>query len=54
MTTSQTNTQTPKNKSTKKQQSFPNVEIGTPQVPVRKGKKVTPAPELLVDWEHAS
>ncbi|WP_192881670.1 MULTISPECIES: hypothetical protein [unclassified Nostoc] len=55
MMTTQTLTTKPDKKSPKKrQQSFPSVDIGSPQVPLRKPKKITQAPELLSDWEHAS
>ncbi|WP_353932735.1 hypothetical protein WJM97_09165 [Okeanomitos corallinicola TIOX110] len=48
-------TTTQEKKSTKKiKQSFANVDIGTPKVPVRKTKAKTQQRELLSDWEHAS
>lgn len=55
MTTTQTLVAKPDKKSSKKRQhSFPSMDIGTPQVPLRKPKKVTQEHELLSDWEHAS
>lgn len=54
MTNTQTNPKTA-NKSTKKrQQSFSPMDIGTPQVPLRKSKPQKQQHELLSDWEHAS
>jgi hypothetical protein len=41
-------------KSTKKKQSFPPVDIGTPKVPVRKTQAKNQQSESLSDWEHAS
>ncbi len=55
MTTTQTNPNTKENKSAKKkQQSFPQIDIGTPKVPLRKSKTHKQQQELLGDWEHAS
>ncbi|BAZ29908.1 hypothetical protein NIES4074_23560 [Cylindrospermum sp. NIES-4074] len=52
MKTTQTSSKTQaKNSTQKKQQS---VNIGTPQVPLRKPSKTKQEPELLSDWEHAS
>ncbi len=45
---------TEERKSTKKKQSFPPVDIGTPKVPVRKTKAQNKHSESLSDWEHAS
>ncbi len=48
-------TNTQESKSTKKKQSFPSVDVGTPKVPLRKTKaKKTQQSESLSDWEHAS
>ena len=41
-------------KSAKKKQSFSPVDIGTPQIPVRKTKTKNQPSESLSDWEHAS
>jgi hypothetical protein len=55
MTTTQTSVNTQEKKSAKKkQQSFPRMSIGTPQVPLRKSQPKTQQYELLSDWEHAS
>ena len=45
---------TQERKSTKKKQSFPPVDIGTPKVPVRKTQAKNKQSESLSDWEHAS
>ena len=45
---------TQERKSTKKKQSFPPVDIGTPKVPVRKIQAKNKQSESLSDWEHAS
>lgn len=45
---------TQESKSTKKKQSFPPVDIGTPKVPVRTTKVKNQQSESLSDWEHAS
>ncbi len=55
MTTTQTITTKPDKKTSKKrQQSFPNMDIGSPKVPLRKPQKIKQEYELLRDWEHAS
>ncbi|HLP86985.1 MAG TPA: hypothetical protein VK184_00035 [Nostocaceae cyanobacterium] len=38
----------------KRKNSVPGVNIGTPKVPLRKGKPKQQQRELLSDWEHAS
>ncbi|MEA5617277.1 hypothetical protein VB711_05415 [Cronbergia sp. UHCC 0137] len=38
----------------KKKQSFSPVDVGTPQVPIRKNQAKKQQGELLSDWEHAS
>jgi hypothetical protein len=54
MTTMQPSTNTQEKKTAKKRQkSFSSIDIGTPQVPVRK-RKTKQEHELLSDWEHAS
>jgi hypothetical protein len=45
---------TQESKSTKKKQSFPPVDIGTPKVAVHKTKVKNKQSESLSDWEHAS
>jgi hypothetical protein len=45
---------TKERKSAQKKQSFSPVDIGTPQVPVRKTKTKNQPSESLSDWEHAS
>ena len=45
---------TQERKSTKKKQSFPPLDIGTPKVPVRKTQAKNKQSESLSDWEHAS
>lgn len=48
-------TKTQEKKSAKKNKnSFTTMNIGTPQVPVRKTKPKKQQRELLSDWEHAS
>ncbi|AFY30888.1 hypothetical protein [Calothrix sp. PCC 7507] len=55
MTTTQTSVNTQEKKSAKKkQQSFPRMDIGAPQVPLRKSRLQKQQHELLSDWEHAS
>lgn len=55
MKTTQTDSKSPEKKSTKKKHSsFPGVDLGTPQVPLRKSNKAKQANELLSDWDHAS
>jgi hypothetical protein len=54
MTTMQPSTNTQEKKQdNKRQKSFSSMDIGTPQVPVRKGQNKQEH-ELLSDWEHAS
>ncbi|HLO87453.1 MAG TPA: hypothetical protein VK203_20955 [Nostocaceae cyanobacterium] len=48
-----TNLESPKS-TKKKKNSFSRVDIGTPQVPIRKTKPQKQQQELLSDWEHAS
>jgi hypothetical protein len=45
---------TKERKSAKKKQSFSPVDIGIPQIPVRKTKRKNQPSESLSDWEHAS
>ncbi|MEY3402145.1 MAG: hypothetical protein RLZZ86_1760 [Cyanobacteriota bacterium] len=45
---------TKESKSAKKKQSFSPIDIGTPQVLVRKTKTKNQQSESLSDWEHAS
>ncbi|MBD2663156.1 hypothetical protein [Richelia sinica] len=48
-------TNTQEKKSAKNQKnSFSGVDIGTPQVPIRKSKPKKQERESLSDWEHAS
>ncbi|MBD2383867.1 hypothetical protein [Cylindrospermum sp. FACHB-282] len=55
MKTTQTDSNIQEKRTTKKkQQSFPDVDLGTPQVPLRKSNKTKQANELLSDWDHAS
>ncbi len=55
MTSTQINSKAKENKSAKKkQQSFAGVDVGSPQVPLRKRNKTRQEHELLNDWEHAS
>jgi hypothetical protein len=55
MTTTQTISPKQDKKSAKKRQpSFLSADIGTPRVPLRKGKKIKQEHELLSDWNHAS
>lgn len=53
MTTTQTDINTKAPKSTRKKQSFRNVDIGTPLKPVRQRQKKQEY-ETLSDWSHAS
>ncbi|MEA5506712.1 hypothetical protein VB735_27155 [Halotia wernerae UHCC 0503] len=55
MTTTQTHSTTKDKRSTKKkQQSFPDMNIGNPKVALRKCKHPQQEHELLSDWNHAS
>ncbi|MBW4643809.1 MAG: hypothetical protein KME23_12600 [Goleter apudmare HA4340-LM2] len=54
MTNTQTTSNTQNKSAKKKQQSFLRMDIGTPQVPLRKSKPQKQQHELLSDWEHAS
>lgn len=47
-------TKTQVKKSATKKNSFSPVDIGTPQVVVRKNTSKKQKRELLSDWEHAS
>jgi hypothetical protein len=53
MTNTPTNSQTQDSKSTKKKQSFPKTDIGSPKVPLKK-QQIKQQHESLSDWEHAS
>ncbi|MFB2769370.1 hypothetical protein ACE1AT_08770 [Pelatocladus sp. BLCC-F211] len=53
MTTAQTELNKKAPKSTKRKQSFRNVDIGTPLKPVRQRQKKQEY-EALSDWSHAS
>ncbi|WP_191761154.1 hypothetical protein [Komarekiella delphini-convector] len=54
MTSTQIRTNTKENKSANKKQSFADVDVGSPKVPLRKRNKTKQEHELLSDWEHAS
>ncbi|NWF60876.1 MAG: hypothetical protein HXY43_16860 [Fischerella sp.] len=54
MTATQTTLTNQERKSTKKKNSFRNVDIGTPLKPVRQRQPKKQECEVLSDWSHAS